>query len=246
MMRRIGSGMMATTALVVVTLLTPGLSFADTLPGKLRPVDLSTYYAEHLGLNVQADAWAAGGRLAAVGEASHRQKRIVVASAATRQGAVRALLNAPQVSDGNLASTRGGFALPNGLTLNFGFEITTAINNTIVQSLKITPTQISSSHPTANVSISTINGSQNQILNFGQQNTSIQSIVSTNNGLTSIATTLGNSGVTGLISNQANGQLIQQIKTLNIDISGISNMITRQASQSMLSTALAARNYFGR
>jgi hypothetical protein len=68
----------------------------------------------------------------------------------------------------------------------------------------------------------------------------IQSIL--NNGMTSVVSNLG-AGVTNTISNAANNQLIQQVITANIGITGLSQTIQQNVA-STASRLVAANSQF--
>jgi hypothetical protein len=53
-----------------------------------------------------------------------------------------------------------------------------------------------------------------------------------NNGQTSITSQLNNSGITNVIANQANNALLSQMTTMNIGISGLSQWLSQQQTNS--------------
>jgi hypothetical protein len=69
----------------------------------------------------------------------------------------------------------------------------------------------------------------------------IQSIL--NNGMTSVVSNLG-AGVTNTISNAANNQLIQQVITANIGITGLSQTIQQNVTSTVASRLAAANSQF--
>lgn len=71
---------------------------------------------------------------------------------------------------------------------------------------------------------------------------SIQSLL--NNGMTSIASSLGHGGVTNAISNTANNQLVQQVITANIGITGLSQAIQQNLASTVASRLAAANSQF--
>ena len=70
----------------------------------------------------------------------------------------------------------------------------------------------------------------------------IQSIL--NNGMTSVVSSVGGGGVTNLISNTANDQLVQQLISANIDISGLSQTIQQSVASTVVSRVQAATSQF--
>jgi ATP-dependent Clp protease ATP-binding subunit ClpA len=70
----------------------------------------------------------------------------------------------------------------------------------------------------------------------------IQSIL--NNGMTSVVSNLGGGGVTNTVSNAANNQLIQQVITANIGITGLSQTIQQNVASTVASRLAAANSQF--
>ena len=168
------------------------------------------------------------------------------------------------LDDQGLSQIRGGFETSSGVVLNFAFQQATFVNHNLVQSvvvptLTITPGQgtasIAGASPVTgasppNVNVSSLNGlgvsAQSQPANSSitiLPNGTVQTQVSTaapvvqalvNSGMTSIVSTLGGSGVTSVISNTANNRVVQQMTTINIGVSGLSNLM----QQSMPTTVL--------
>ncbi len=62
--------------------------------------------------------------------------------------------------------------------------------------------------------------------------------------MTSVVTSLGNNGVTNVISNAANNQLVQQLITANINISGLSQTIQQGVASTVLNRVQAATSQF--
>lgn len=82
-------------------------------------------------------------------------------------------------------------------------------------------------------------GSRGVTTTVSSATAAIQSIL--NGGMTSVASNLSGGGITSTISNSANNQLIQQLITANVGISGLSQAI-RQNVPAMVTTGLAGAN----
>lgn len=64
------------------------------------------------------------------------------------------------------------------------------------------------------------------------------------NGTTSVATTLGAGGLTNVVSNTANNQLIQQVTTLDIGVSGLSKLLQQGVSSSVMTRLTSGASSF--
>ena len=63
--------------------------------------------------------------------------------------------------------------------------------------------------------------------------------------MTQVVSSIGSGGVTNLISNTANNQLVQQLITANINISGLSSQTVQQSvASTVLSRVQAATSQF--
>jgi hypothetical protein len=145
------------------------------------------------------------------------------------------------LDDRRLSEVRGGFETSSGVVLNFAFQQATYVNHQLVESIVV---------PTMTISPSSLGGlgaaSQAAAALSGATvlpNGTVQAQVSAaapviqalvNSGMTSIVSTLGNGGLTSVISNAANNQLIQQMNTLNIGVTGLSNMIQQSVASTVL------------
>ena len=70
----------------------------------------------------------------------------------------------------------------------------------------------------------------------------VQSVV--NSGLTSVVSSLAGGGVTNHISNAANNQLVQQVITANIGITGLGQAIQQGVASTVMSRVQAATAQF--
>ena len=133
------------------------------------------------------------------------------------------------LNDSQLSEIRGGFSTGSGPVVNFSFQEATYVNHNLAQSV-VVPTMTISPGSAAALAAPTILSS------------SIQSLL--NNGMTSIASSLGHGGVTNAISNTANNQLVQQVITANIGITGLSQAIQQNLTSTVASRLAAANSQF--
>jgi hypothetical protein len=160
------------------------------------------------------------------------------------------------LDDRELGAVRGGLSVGSGVVLNFAFQEATFVDHNLTQSIVVPTITVSPGSGTANVGGTTVAGgvgnfspnSVAQIGNIGAQlpvsspTLAVQSIL--NNGMTSIVSTVGSGGVTNLVSNTANNQLVQQLITANIDITGLSQTIQQSVASTVMSRVQAATSQF--
>jgi hypothetical protein len=212
-------------------------------------IDLAAYYARNLGLDgvgsPRLDSAQARTEKRATGH-------VVEATPPPDPGGpgriLLALADVPQVSSSTLATMRGGFELPNGLTVNFGFDIATSLANQtdglpVVQSLNI---QGTASGSTISGTIITQNQGGTTTVPLTVGSLPISLLTTANSGQTSVLTSIGSGGLITVISNNAANQLVQHVQTLNVDISGMTRMLSQQAQQSIISRSLNAGTMFGK
>lgn len=141
------------------------------------------------------------------------------------------------IPNNQLGEIRGGFE-GNGVSVTFGFDIKTFINQNLVQTLSVAPVTIftqlqNSSSQTVSDPALVDTSTQNSIIPK-----QITSTGSSGNTLTTISNSISPSGITELIQNQANNQLVQEIKTYNINVSGLQSELNGAASVDQLSHSL--------
>jgi hypothetical protein len=153
------------------------------------------------------------------------------------------------LDDRQLGGVRGGLNTGSGIVVNFSFQEATYVNHNLTQSI-IVPTMTISpgSTPAAGATVmagaSAIAGArgvaaQTQVSAPTQV---VQSVV--NNGMTSVVSSLGAGGVTNHISNSANNQLVQQMITANIGITGLGQAIQQGVASTIMSRVQAANAQF--
>ena len=157
-------------------------------------------------------------------------------------------LAAAALDDSQLGEIRGGLSTSSGLVVNFSFQEATYVNRNLAQNIVVPTMTISPGSATGVVGTVTASGSaltpfvatakQAQVSSPAM---AIQSIL--NNGMTSVVSNLG-AGVTNTISNAANNQLIQQVITANIGITGLSQTIQQNVASTVASRVVAANSQF--
>lgn len=188
-------------------------------------------------------------RIATSGEPIAQAAKI--ADRATVQPANTALgerLAAAALDDSQLGEIRGGLSTSSGLVVNFSFQEATYVNHNLAQNIVVPTMTVSPGSATGVVSTVTASGSaltpfvatakQAQVSSPAM---AIQSIL--NNGMTSVVSNLG-AGVTNTISNAANNQLIQQVITANIGITGLSQTLQQNVASTVASRLAAANSQF--
>ena len=152
-------------------------------------------------------------------------------------------LAATALDDSQLGEVRGGFSPGSGMVVNFSFQEATYVNHNLAQSI-VVPTITVSPGAAATASGSALApiGNLATQVQASSPTLAIQSIL--NNGMTSVVSNLGGGGVTNTISNAANNQLIQQVITANIGITGLSQAIQQNVASTVASRLAAANSQF--
>lgn len=160
------------------------------------------------------------------------------------------------LDDSELAAVRGGLNVGSGLVLNFAFQEATFVDHNLTQNIIVPTITVSPGSATASVGGTTVAGgfgnfSPNSVAVIGNAaaqlpvsspSLAVQSVL--NGGMTSIVSTVGSGGVTNLISNTANNQLVQQLITANINVTGLSQTIQQSVASTVVSRVQAATSQF--
>ena len=153
------------------------------------------------------------------------------------------------LDDRQLGGIRGGLSTGTGMVVNFSFQEATYVNHNLTQSI-IVPTMTISPGSTP-ASTTTMMASGSGIAGVGTTATHVQvgtpsqvvqSVV--NSGMTSVVSSLGGGGVANHITNSANNQLVQQVITANIGITGLSQAIQQNLTSTVASRLAAANSQF--
>ena len=159
------------------------------------------------------------------------------------------------LDDQELGGICGGLSVGSGVVLNFAFQEATFVNHNLTQNVVIPTITVSPGATTASVAGVTVPGggvsnfSPNSVAGVGNLATpvsspalAVQSIL--NSGMTQVVSNIGGGGVTNLISNTANNQVVQQLITANINISGLSQTVQQSVASTVLSRVQAATSQF--
>jgi hypothetical protein len=147
------------------------------------------------------------------------------------------------LDDQSLGEIRGGLSTGSGLVANFSFQEATYVNNNLAQSIVVPTVTVSPGSNTTSMAGSFSPGAVAPIGNTVQSQVgtpaqAVQSIV--NSGMTSIVSNFSKGGITNVIGNTANNQLIQQMITANIGITGLSQAMQQNVASTVLGHLAAA------
>lgn len=152
------------------------------------------------------------------------------------------------LDDSQLGGIRGGLSTGSGLVVNFSFQEATYINHNLAQSIAVPTITVS---PSSAASMANTAAASSVMAPIGNTATqlqatspalALQSIL--NNGMTSVVSNFGGGGVTNSISNAANNQLVQQVITANIGITGLSQALQQNVASTVASRLSAANSQF--
>jgi hypothetical protein len=151
------------------------------------------------------------------------------------------------LDDQSLGEIRGGFSTDSGLVVNFSFQEATYVNHNLAQNIVIPTLTVSPGSNTASMAGSFTPGAVASIANTTQSQVSsptqaVQSII--NSGMTSIVSNLSKGGISNVVSNTANNQLVQQMITANVGITGLSQAMQQSVASTVMSRVMAANSQF--
>jgi hypothetical protein len=153
------------------------------------------------------------------------------------------------LDDRQLGGVRGGMSTGSGMVVNFSFQEATYVNHNLTQSI-IVPTMTISPGSTPGSTTTMTAGGPGVVgvgttathVQVGTPSQVVQSVV--NSGLTSVVSSLAGGGATNHISNAANNQLVQQVITANIGITGLAQAIQQGVASTVMSRVQAATAQF--
>ncbi len=155
------------------------------------------------------------------------------------------------LDDRALGTIRGGLSTGSGLVVNFSFQEATYVNHNLTQNIVVPTVTVSPGSSTVVLGSTPSGVTPSSIAPTGSGMTqaqvassalAVQSLV--NSGMTSVVSSLGGRGVTNTITNAANNQLVQQVITANINITGLSQTIQQSVASTVLSRVAAANAQF--
>jgi hypothetical protein len=151
------------------------------------------------------------------------------------------------LNDQSLGQIRGGLSTGSGVVMNFSFQEATYVNHNLTQSIVIPTLTVAPGSNAASMTGSFTPSAIAPIGNTAQAQVSspaqaVQSIV--NSGMTSIVSNLSKGGITNVVSNTANNQLVQQMISANIGITGLSQALQQSVASTVMSRVTAANSQF--
>jgi hypothetical protein len=152
-----------------------------------------------------------------------------------------------RLDDGGLSEVRGGLDAGSGMVLSFSFQEATYVNHNLAQTI-VVPT-VTIVPGTSTMAATSGLGNNSTVPIAPISNSTLQTQVNSaapglpsllNGGMTQIASALGGGGLTNVISNSANNQLVQQVIAANIGITGLSQALQSQGVASSVMNRLTS------
>ncbi|WP_198377657.1 hypothetical protein [Neoroseomonas rubea] len=193
-------------ASLLAILLAGGGAMAAEAPGRR---DMADAYARALGIDVGV------------------QDQVLDEAAPLR-------IAAAPVAEDELGAMRGGFALPGGISVAFGFDVETRLGGQVVQRLTL-PTSVIG--PGGRMeAIRVIEGGAVRLADPAAGPAVAEGLF--NGGATRILTQAGVGTIVGVVQNSRDGQVVQQRSSMQVDISGMGRMLDAAANRRMMDHAL--------
>ncbi|MGI9127471.1 MAG: hypothetical protein ACR2IG_04635 [Roseomonas sp.] len=152
-------------------------------------------------------------------------------------GAPSLRLGATAIAANELADMRGGFSLPGGVTVAFGFDIETRLGGVTTERLNMPSTTLGSGNSAPVITVTDTNGAQRQVTMAGGP-VMIEALGA--NGATRLQTIIGN-GITSVVQNAADGQQVQRFATVTVDVAGMRNMLAQFGQNRVMENAMSFR-----
>ena len=156
-------------------------------------------------------------------------------------------LASARLDDGRLSEVRGGLDAGPGMLLSFSFQEATYVNHNLAQTI-VVPT-VTIVPGTSTMAATSGLGNNSTVPIAPISNSTLQTQVNSpapglpwllNSGMTQIASALGGGGLTNVIGNSANNQLVQQVIAANIGITGLSQVLQSQGVASTVTNRLTS------
>jgi hypothetical protein len=141
------------------------------------------------------------------------------------------------VSVDELAEMRGGFAMPGGMMVSFGFDVETRIGGVTAERLNMPNTTLGAGMPAPVINVTDANGVQRQVAMAGGP-VMIEALGA--NGAPRGQTMIGN-GITSIVQNAADGQQVQRLATVTVDVAGMRNMLSQLGQNRVMENAMSFR-----
>jgi len=147
----------------------------------------------------------------------------------------RLVLAATPVAREELGDMRAGFALPGGISLAFGFDIETRIAGMPVQRLSLPLTEIGSGAALVRI----VEGATVRSVPAGGGPIVADGVFDA--GATRVLTVLDR-GITSVVQNSRDGQVVQRSASFQVDISGMRRMLDAAGTRRMMDRTLDAHS----
>jgi hypothetical protein len=149
----------------------------------------------------------------------------------------RLRLAANAIATDELAELRGGFAMPGGMMVSFGFDIETRLGGVTTERLNMPNTALGPGMAAPVMTVTDANGVARQVTMSG---TPFMVEALGANGATRIQTMISN-GITSIVQNTADGQQVQRLATVTVDVAGMRGMLTQFGQNRVLESAFSAQ-----
>jgi len=154
----------------------------------------------------------------------------------------RLRLAANAIATDEMAELRGGFAMPGGMMVSFGFDIETRLGGVTTERLNMPHTAVGPGMAAPVMTVTDANGVQRQVSMAGGP-VMIEALGA--NGATRLQTMIGN-GITSIVQNTADGQQVQRFATVTVDVAGMRNMLSQLGQNRVMENAIGSRRAFPR
>lgn len=146
-------------------------------------------------------------------------------------------LAANAMATDELAELRGGFAMPGGMMVSFGFDIETRLGGVTAERLNLPNTALGPGMATPVMTVTDANGVARQVTMSGAP-IMMESLGA--NGATRVQTLISN-GITSIVQNAANGQQVQRLTSVSVDVVGMRSMLTQLGQNRVMESAISAQ-----
>jgi hypothetical protein len=146
-------------------------------------------------------------------------------------------LAANAIATDELAEMRGGFAMPGGMMVSFGFNIETRLGGVTAERLNMPNTALGPGMSAPMMTVTDANGVARQVTMSGAP-FMVESLGA--NGATRIQTMISN-GITSIVQNAADGQQVQRFTNVSVDVAGMRSMLNQLGQNRVMESAISAQ-----
>ena len=141
-----------------------------------------------------------------------------------------------------LAEMRGGFAMPGGMMVSFGFNIETRLGGVTAERLNMPNTALGPGMAAPIMTITDAHGVARQVTMSGAP-FMVESLGA--NGATRIQTLISN-GIASIVQNAADGQQVQRFTNVSVDVAGMRSMLNQLGQNRVMENAISAQRVIPR